>query len=164
MGGKEEGWLALCWADRGQVLRGQSCLGFRELAWHLVGKEASSRDGWGSLSAPSDLYYQTTRQLPGKTSRQMDCTANTPVWALCLGWPQPPLHSHSQKEDGIRKSKPFVVVFGDLLVMFTPPCLDRLICFSNHSHFPFRHFDMNCANIPKCVFARGLRNLWSEYL
>lgn len=80
---------------------GQSCLGFRELAWHLMRKGASSRDGWGNFSAPSDLYYQTTRQLSRQTSRQMDCTANTPVCALSLGWSQPPLHSHSQREHGM---------------------------------------------------------------
>lgn len=107
-------------------LGGQSCLGFRELAWHPVRKGASSRDGWGNFSAPSDLYYQTTRQLSRQTSRQMDCIANIPVRALSLGWSQPPLHSHSQREHGIRKSKHFMVVFGDFLVMFTPPCLDRV--------------------------------------
>lgn len=126
MGGKEERWLGLCWADRGRVFGGQSCLGFRELAWHPVGKEASSRDGWGNFSAPSDLYYQTSRQLSRQTSRQMDCTANTPVCALGLGWSQAPLHSHSQREYGIRKSQPFMVVFGDFLVTFTPPCLDSV--------------------------------------
>lgn len=91
----------------------------------------------GKISIPSGLYDQTSKSTAWKTSRQMDCTANTPVCSAPGMITPPDLFSYSQKECGIRKPKPFMVFFGAFLLNFTPLCLGRLtFVFHTNVIFP----------------------------